>query len=815
MVSPLEIMMNTFLKDLKYGVRVLLKSRGFAFAAIIALALGIGANTAIFSVVNTVLLRSLPYQEPDRLMVVRETKLPKHPEFSVSPGNYLDWVKQQTVFERLEARSGIAYNMSGGGEPERVIGSRVTWGTFSMLGAAPERGRDFLAEEDRPGNNNVVILSHGLWQRRFGGNPDIINQTITLDLKPYTVVGVMPPDFRYPTWAETELWSPIGFDEDDAQAHGAHYLSVAGRLKPGVTAEQAGAEMATIAARLAEQYPDSNTGWSTKVVSMQDYEVADIKPTLVFLWWAVALVLLVACANVANLLLARATVREKEFAIRTALGAGRGRIIRQLLTESLLLALIGGGIGLLLAVWGIEALIALAPEDLPRVKEVAIDSTAILFTLGVSVVTGLVFGLAPALQSSRFSVSETLKEGGRGASGGPRRQRIRNVLVVAEVSLALVLLVGAGLMIRSFLRLQQVDPGFNPRNALMASVSLSRTKYANSEQRAAFHKAVTEKLSSAPGVTAAGVTQTLPMWGDYLLGFHVQGRPPANPGEETGADYCAVTPGYFDAMGIRLVRGRLFTEQDREGAPRVALVSEQFARMHFPGEDPIGQSIHITNGPTAYREIVGIVGDVKQLGLAQETRAQMYEPLYQQPHSFVTLVVRTEGSPEAAGSLLRAAVFEVDKDQPLSRIRTLEYVVAGSIARQRFAMMLFGIFAVAALVLAAVGLYGVMSYSVTQRTHEIGIRMALGADRKDILRLVVGQGMILSAIGVIIGLAGAYLLGKLASSFLSGLLFQVAVTDLLTFIVIPVVLVGVALAASFVPARRAIKVDPVVALRHE
>jgi putative ABC transport system permease protein len=808
-------MMNTFLKDLKYGVRVLLKSRGFAFAAIIALALGIGANTAIFSVVNTVLLRSLPYQEPDRLMVVRETKLPKYPEFAVSPGNYLDWVKQQTVFERLEARSGIAYNMSGTGEPERLIGALVTWGTFSMLGATPAYGRDFLPEEDRSGNNNVIILSHGLWQRRFGANPDIINQTITLDLKPYTVIGIMPPDFRYPTWAENELWSPIGFDEDDAQAHGAHYLAVEGRLKPGVTVEQAVAEMETIAARLAKQYPDSNTGWSTKVVPMRDYEVSDIKPTLVFLWWAVALVLLIACANVANLLLARATVREKEFAIRTALGAGRGRIIRQLLTESLLLALIGGGIGLLLAVWGIEALVALAPEGLPRVKEVAIDSTAILFTLGVSVMTGLVFGLAPALQSSRSGVSETLKEGGRGASGGPRRQRMRNVLVVAEVALALVLLVGAGLMIRSFLHLQQVDPGFNPQNALIASVSLSRSKYQNDQQQAAFLKSVTERLSASPGVKAAGATQTLPMWGDYLLGFHVQGRPPHNPGEETSADYCAVTPGYFDAMGIRLVRGRLFTEQDREGAPRVALVSEQFARMHFPNEDPIGQRMHITNGPTIYREIVGIVGDVKQLGLAQETRAQMYEPLYQEPHSYVTLVARTEGEPEAAGSLLRAAVSEVDKDQPLSRIRTLEYVVAGSIARQRFAMLLFGIFAATALVLAAVGLYGVMSYSVTQRTHEIGVRMALGADRKDILRLVVGQGMILSVIGVIIGLAVAYSTGQLASSFLSGLLFQVAVTDLLTFIVIPVVLVGVALAASFVPARRAVKVDPIVALRHE
>ena len=800
--------METLFHDTRYGARMLLKNPGFAAVAIIALALGIGANAAIFSVVNTVLLRSLPYPEPDRLMVLRETKLPQFPEFSISPGNFLDWQRQNTVFEKLAAIQSSAYNFtSDGTDPERLRGARVSAGLFEMLGATPALGRTFRGDEDQPGQN-LAILSNALWKRRFSSDPNIVGQSITLSATSYTIIGVMPRSFQFPD-RDTELWTPVGFSAAQAQQHGSHYLSVIGRLNPGVTLAQAGAEMSAIAGRLAEQYSGSNAGWDVNIVPMQEYDVRDIKPALLILLGAVALVLLIACANVANLLLARATARQKEIAIRTALGASRWRVVRQLLTESVLLALAGGAVGLLLALWGTDLLLALAPEDLPRVKDVALDGGVIAFTLSVTLLTGIIFGLAPAWQASRPNLNETLKEGGRGTTGG--HHRVRGSLVVTEVALALVLLVGAGLLIRSFYRLQQVNPGFNTKNALAVTLSLPGKKYAQPDQLSAFYTQLIEKVASLPGVVATGASQTLPIQGDYLLGFNIQGRPPAAPGEDKSTNYYAVTPDYFKSMGIPLIRGRVFTDQDRKDSPRVAIINEEMARRYFPDENPIGKEINVTNGPETFREIVGIVGDVKQYGLAQPTTLQTYEPFSQNPFSGMTLVVRSESNPAGLTSAIRTQVLSIDKDQPIARTRALEQLVSDSVAKQRFAMLLLGTFGAVALVLAAVGLYGVMSYAVTQRTHELGIRMALGASTGNVLKLVVGQGMALALVGVGIGLGGAFALTRL----MANLLFATGATDPVTFVGISLLLVGVAVAACLVPARRATKVDPMVALRYE
>jgi len=801
--------MTTLVQDLRYAIRMLLKNPGFAVIAVIALALGIGANTSIFSVVNTVLLRSLPYGDPDRLMVVRENKLPQFPEFSVSPGNFLDWQKQSTSFETIAAINGSAYNLvSGDAEPERLRGARVSAGAFEMLGVKPVQGRTFTDEENQPGHENVAILSGSLWKRRFASDPNIVGQTITLSAQTYTIVGIMPATFQFPD-RETELWTPIAFTARQAQQHGSHYLFVIGRLRQGETVQQADTEMKAIAARLAEQYPNSNAGWSASVAPLQEYEVRDIKSGLIFLLGAVALVLLMACANVANLLLARATTRQKEMAIRSALGATRWRVVRQLLTESVLLALSGGAVGLLLAYWGMESLLALAPENLPRVKDVALDARVLGFTLVVTLLTAVIFGLVPALQASSPNLNETLKEGGRGTTGG--HHRVRNSLVIVEVALALILLVCSGLMIRSFIRLQQVNPGFNPSNALAVNVALPGRKYPNEDQYSAFFSQLIEKTSALPGVVAAGATQSLPIQGDYLLGFNIQGRPPDPPGEDQSTNYYAVTPDYFKAMGIPLLRGRMFTEQDHKNAPRVALINETMAKTYFPDEDPIGRGINVTNGPERFREIVGIVGDVKQYGLAQPTTLQTYEPYLQTPFNGVTLIVRTEGNPAALSGAIRNEVLALDKEQPVSRIRTLDQVIAGSVEQQHFLMLLLGVFAAVALILAAVGLYGVMNYAVSQRRHEIGIRMALGANTGTVLRLIVGHGMMLALIGVAIGLTGAFAVTRVMTT----LLFAVSTTDPLTFAGIPILLAGVALAACLAPARRATRVDPMVALRHE
>jgi len=803
--------MQALWQDLRYGARMLLRKPDFTLIAVLMLALGISGNTAIFSVVNAVLLRPLPLKDPERLMLVLETKLPQFPESTASPGNFLNWKAQNTVFEQLVATNNSSFNLVGTGDPERLRGMFVSDGFFTLLGATPQLGRDFLPEEDRAGRNFVVMLSHGLWQRRFGGDPNIVNQAITLNGQSYTVIGVMPASFRY-GGRNLDLWTPMAFTAQQAQNHGGHFLSVVGRLKSGVTVEQARTEMTAIAGRLATQYPNANAGWGVKLGPMLEFAVRGIKPALLVLLGAVAFVLLIACANVANLLLARAAGRQKEIAIRTAMGAGRWRIVRQLLTESLLLSLVGGAIGLLLAQWGMDLLLKLAPQNLPRMSGVSLDGRALGFTAAITLLTGVIFGLVPALQASKPNLNEVMKDAGRGSTEGGQRQFIRGALVVLEVASALVLLVGAGLMIKSFWRLQKVDPGFNPDNALMASIALPRRKFPEADQQAAFYKQLIENVSTLPGVQAVGASNDIPLSGsNTIFGFEIQGRPqqPAGAGQST--NYFAVSADYFKAMGIPLLRGRVFTEQDTKNTTRVAVINETMAKRFFPGEDPIGQRIHITNGPTTYREIVGIVGDVKQSGLDQDTPLQTYEPYTQQPFTNMSLVTRASGDPTGLSAAIRNQVLQIDKEQPVFSIATLDRLVSTSIAQQKFSMLLLGVFAAVAMVLAAVGIYGVLSYAVTQRTHEIGIRMALGAGRAAVLRLVVGHGMTLTLIGIAAGLAAAFLLTRLMST----LLFGVSATDPLTFSLIALLLLTIALLACWIPARRATKVDPMIALRSE
>jgi putative ABC transport system permease protein len=801
--------METLFQDVRYGARMLIKNPGFTLVAVITLALGIGANTAIFSVVNTVLLRPLPYNEPDRLMAVRSYQVPKHPDAPVSPGDFFDWRQQSRLFEGLAAYRTRSVTLLTGSEPERLPAAQITASLITMLGVNPLYGRDFMAEEDQPNSGRVAIISYGLWQRRFAGDAKVVGQPVTLNANPYTIVGVMPPGFKFPQ-PDIDIWTPMILDDDERQSHTSHSIYVLGRLQPGVTVTEAQSEMDAIAAHLREQYADSNAGWGIHVAPMLDFAVAKIKPALLLLLGAVAFVLLIACANIANLLLARAASRQKEMAIRTAIGAGNWRIMRQLLTESVLLALLGGGLGVLLAAWGIDALLALAPDDLPRINEVAIDRYALLFTFSVTIITGIAFGLAPALQASKPDLNENLKDTGRGTTAGRRRQRVRSALVVVEVALALVLLVGGGLMLRSFVKLMQVDPGFNPKNVLTANVSLPGRKYPEDSQQAAFYKQLVGNVATLPGVQSVGGANAI-IFEDFILGFAVKGRPPANPGEMPVTNYTAVTPDYFKATGIRLIKGRFFAEPDNADAPRVALINETLAKRYFPDQDPIGQYINVTIGPETWRQIVGIVADVKQAGLDQETPAQTYEPLWQAPTPFMTLVVRSDTPAAALSAAIRSEVLKLDKEQPVSDIKTMEQVLAASVSQQRFSMLLLAVFAVVALTLAAVGLYGVMAYSVTQRTHELGIRMALGASSRDVLRLVMGHSLLLTTIGVAIGLVAAFFLTRLMAS----LLFGVSASDPLTFVVIAVLQMFVALAASFVPARRALKVDPMVALRYE
>ena len=821
---------DNLLQDVRYSARTLLKTKGFTIAAVLALALGIGANSAIFSVINAVLLRPLPYRNPERLVIVSETNTQPQvmsDQIPVAPANFTDWREQNQVFESIGACANNIFNLTGAGDPERVMGMFATADMFDVLGVKPVLGRTHSAEEDTPGSPRVVILSHTLWQRRFNSDASVLEKTITLNNEPYTVIGVMPADFQSITripggvaFADSELWLPFSSTARAAEFmrnRNTHLLAVIARLKPDVTRERAQAEMSTIAGRLEEAYPNSNSGFGINITPMHEQIVGKTRPMLLVLVGAVAFVLLIACANVANLLLARAAARQKEIAVRTALGASRSRIIRQLLTESLLLSLIGGTVGILLALWGVDLLRALGPRDIPRLKDVGLDFEVAGFTLIISMLTGLIFGFAPAIQASKPDLNEALKEGSRGSTGSFARARLRSLLVVAEVALALVLLVGAGLMIRSFFRLQQVSPGFVAENTVAMEVALSINKYAKPEQQRAFFQQALQKIESLPGVHAAGITNSIPLSrGDRSTGFTIDGRPNPAIGEGPSASVRTISADYFKAMGIPLLKGRAFTELDSTGAPDVTVINEALARRYFPNENPLGKRLlstrlQLLGGDPVTREVVGVVGDVRHFGLDVEPRPEMYLPYNQDPWPGMHLIVRASFDPTSLVSAVRNEIWAVDKDQPIFNIKTMEQRVAESTSQRRFNMLLLVVFAAVALALAAVGVYGVMSYSVSQRTHEIGIRMALGARAADVVRLVVAQGMTLALVGVVVGLIAAFALTRLMTS----LLYGVSATDPVTFAVISLILIGVALGASFVPARRATKVDPMIALRYE
>ncbi|MBS0631481.1 MAG: ABC transporter permease [Verrucomicrobia bacterium] len=798
---------------MKHAFRQLLAAPGFTAIAILTLALGIGACTAIFSVVNGVLLRPLDYPGPGQLTVIKDSKLPEFPEFSSSPPNFLDWRKELKSFANLAAAAGAPLNLTGNGEPERLIGLKVTDRYFETFGVQPFLGRTFLPEEDAVGKNHVVILSHPFWQRVYGGDATVIGRSLQLNGEPYTVVGIAPPGFGLAN--KIDAWVPMAFTAEDTanDNRDSHYLGVIGRLKPGVTSAQANAELQVLAARLARQYPSTNKSWSAFATPLLDYSVRDVRGILWILLGAVACVLLIACANIANLLLARATARHREISIRAALGASRARLIRQLLAESVLLALFGGLAGILLARWGLDALLALAPSNLPRTADIHLDLGVLAFALVLSIATGLIFGLAPAWFAARTDVNEALKQGTRGSTAGGARGRIRNAIVVLQIAFALVLLTGAGLLLRSFVRLTRVDPGFNPEHATVLRLTLPQKKYPGLSQRVAFADALLAKLAATPGVQSVGLTHTLPLLGDWVLGFNIDGRPLLGPSEQPNANYYAVTPGYFQAMGIRLVRGRLFTDRDTDKAPRVALISETLARQQFPNEDPIGKRINITVGPDAWREIIGIVGDVKQYGVEKPVTAQAYEPYAQKSFNTLNVVIRTASANADAALLatLRPTVYAVDKDQPVGSVRPLGDIVADSIARQRFATLLLTVFSLIALVIAAVGIYGVMAYTVTQRTSEFGIRLALGAQPREILRLVFTQGARLVALGLALGLLATFAL----SCAIESMLYNTSTRDPLTLAGITALFALVSALACLLPARRATKVDPLTALRSE
>jgi putative ABC transport system permease protein len=797
-------MIADLLHDMRFAVRQFAKNPVFTAIAALTLALGIGANTAIFSVVNGVLLRPLPYPDPDTIVRIYEI-VPQWGPFAVSPAAFLDWRRQSTTLERVAAFSVDSETLATEEFPERVVSAAVSWDTFDLLRVKPALGRTFVRDEDAPLKNRVVILSYGMWQRRFGGDPRILERRLSLSGVPCAIVGVMPAGFAFPS-AEVEFWSPLGLETADAP-RGAHYLGVVGRLKGATTIEQARAEMKTIAERLAVQYPDSSKDESAEVVALHEHIVGQIRPALMTLLGAVGVVVLIACGNVANLLLVRASVRNKEIAIRTALGAGRRRIVTQMLAESLLLAFAGGAIGLLLAYGAIGPLQALNAGSIPRIQDVVIDGGVLAFTLGLCVVTGILFGLVPAWQASRTNVSEAMKEGGR-SSSGPGARWLRNGLVMAEVALSVVLLVGAALLLRSFSRLTQVDPGFRAENVLAFSVSLPTTSYKEAEQREAFFGQLMERVRALPRVESAGMIQSLPIRDDYFLSFTVRGTT-VTPGSEPSANYRVVAPGYFETLGIPLRRGRTFTDRDAPGAPLVAVVDEAFARRYFPGKDPIGQAIDIGNGTDGFCEVVGVVGNVRYGGLDFTANPTMYVPFRQDVFSTMWIVARTDGDPTAIAPVVRALVRDLDRNLPAYSISTLAEVVSTSLGQRRFSVLLLSLFAAIALLLAAVGLYGVISYSVSQRTKEIGVRLAMGAPRSRLLGMVIGQGMKLVVAGVIVGLAGALALARL----LATLLFEVTPFDPPSYASTVIALVAVAALACYVPARRAMRVDPISALR--
>ncbi|MCU1267458.1 MAG: hypothetical protein JWM21_3776 [Acidobacteria bacterium] len=806
--------MDAFLKDIRYGIRSLLKRPSFTLIAVVTLAIGIGANSAIFSAVNALLLRPLPFPELDHVVTIWD-KVPSrgvvHNE--VAMANYLDWRAQNHSFDQLALYRWWSANLTGVEPPERIQGFLVTANFLDALGMKPVMGRNFSEEENQPGKDSVAIITHSLWQRRFGGDPNIINKTIKLNSITRTVVGVMPERFNFPKGAE--VYAPLALTPELAASRDSHAYYVAGRLKSGVTYASAQADIDTISARLEKQYPETNTGLGANIYPIVKDTVRLYDTALWVLMGAVGFVLLIACANVANLMLARATSRQKEIALRSALGASRWRIIRQLLTESVIVALLGGVLGVLLAFWGIEALRVSNPGDAakfaPGWYQLGINFSVLAFTLGLSLLSGLFFGLAPAWQVSKPNLNDALKEGGRQTGGGSHR--LRSSLVVFEVALSLVLLVGAGLLVRSFLSLLKTSPGFNPDNVLTMNLVLPGAKYKGEPQRATFYRDLVQRVKELPGIQSAAVVNYLPLGGaNSSDAYLVEGAGEPPPGQENDGRYRVCTPDYFQTMGIPILKGRGFTEQDKAGAQAVVIVNETLARKHWPGGDPVGKRIRFY-GPldkAPWIEVVGVVQDVKH-ELNLNVTPEFYLPHAQDSWNSMVLVAKTNVEPTSLAVQVRQQVWAVDKDQPVFDVRSMQEVRSMSVALYTFSSVTLGIFAGLALLLASVGIYGVMAFAVTQRTHEIGIRMALGARGGDVLKLVVKHGMVLALTGVGIGLAGAWVLTR----FMAGLLVGVRPTDLLTFSAVSFCLLVAALLACYLPARRATKVDPLVALRYE
>jgi putative ABC transport system permease protein len=808
--------LSDLVQDLRYGLRMIAKTPAVSSIAIIALALGIGANTAIFSVVNTVLLRPLMFNQPDQLVMVWENATHLgFPKDTPSPANFLDWRQQNRVFSAMAALAPQSFNLTGVGEPERLDGRRVSANLFDLLGVRPLLGRPFLEEEDKPGTK-VVLLSEGLWRQRFGADPGVVGRGLALNGQSYAVVGVLPRTVQLPNQENTrdQLWVPMAFPNEEAAQRGNHYLDVMARLEPGISLKQAQADMDTVMAALAREYPDFNARRGTVVTPLHEQAVGAIRPALLILLGAVAFVLLIACANVANLLLARAAARQKEIALRLALGASRSRMIRQFLTESVLLALLGGGVGLIFSLGGLSILKRFVPPDILLAGGIAIDAKVLLFTLAVSLLTGLAFGLAPAFHAVHSNLNETLKESGRDSAAGARGNRLCNILVVAEVAVSFILLIGAGLLINSFMHLRNLNPGFRVDHVLTVKVELSETKYPDTEHRAAFFNELTRKVQNLSDVESVAVGNNLPFtYNGDSMSIAVEGIPDPPPDQWPDVVYRVIGPNYFKTMGIPFVAGRDFTEQDNGQGQSVVIVTEKTARHYWPGQSPIGKRLKpgSTSSQSPWRVVVGVVKDVRQNDFVAEPKMQMYMPHAQVRSPANALLVRTKVDPLSLAIPVRNQIWEIDKDQPVSDMRTMEEIVTNTVARQRFSMLLLGVFAGLALVLAAVGIYGVMSYSIAQRTREIGIRMALGAQRSDVLKMTVGHGLRLVLTGVAIGLAAAFVLTRVMST----LLFGVTPTDALTFLSVSIVLVSVAVLASYIPAVRATRVDPMFALRYQ
>jgi putative ABC transport system permease protein len=806
--------MDTVLQDIRYALRALLRQPGFTAAVALTLALGIGANTAIFSVVHGVLLRRLPYPNDDRLMTVW-TRLSSGEHETASMPDYVDWKSQNSTFASMSGYANSNDNLAApGADPERVPSARVIADYFTTLGVTPQAGRWFVPDEFVFGSHRVVVLSYGLWQRRFGGDPGVVGQTITLNARPYTVVGVAPASMRLP--ARAQLWSPFAVDPSSPPlSRRGDFLSVVARLERGVSPARAQSDLDAIARRLAQAYPATNARIGVQIVSLHDQLVGQIRPALLVFSGAVALVLLIACANVANLLLARATAREREMAVRAALGAGRERLVRQVLTESLVLSFVGGVLGLVLAWWGVQGLKAAAPPTLPRLDEVGLDPVALAFTAIAVVVTGFLFGIAPALRGSAFTLHSTLSTGGRAGIGGGRGERLRRALVVAQVALALVLLIGSGLLVRTFARLQQVDLGFDPTQTVTAQVVLPGVKYAGPERQLAFFNTLRDRLAATPGVRTVGFTSDVPLAGGYsYLSFSVVGQPAPRPGENLpDAVPTVATSEYFAAMAIPLVAGRLFTTADAPNAPRVVVVNRDLVQKAFGGRNPIGERISFDNvaDTTTWLTIVGVVGSTRLEGVGLETYAQAFTPLSQRPVPYMYVVARTTGDPLALSGTLRREVATIDPTLPVANVMSMDQRAASSVAQYKLNSVIVTLFAVVALVLASIGIYAVISYAVAQRTREIGIRMALGAAQRHVLRLVVRDGMAPALVGVAVGALGALAVTRLMRS----LLYGVSTTDPIVFALVATMLVVVALVACLVPAMRAARVDPNVALRNE